>query len=94
MVGDEVVAPSRAMESVDPQPPSTVILQPEKLPSPILGTGAPTTNMTGAAAPSSPAHAMETGQHPLSQARVEETGQLLDALPIRAWHVEDPLGLG
>ncbi|RVX20006.1 hypothetical protein CK203_004812 [Vitis vinifera] len=57
-IEDEVVAPSRAMGRVDPQPPSTVILQPEKLPSPILGTGAPITDMTGAAAPSSPARAL------------------------------------
>ncbi|RVW43928.1 hypothetical protein CK203_072334 [Vitis vinifera] len=79
-IGDEAVAPSRAMGSVDPQPPSSVILQPEKLPSPTLGTGAPTTDMTGEAAPSSPARAMEKGQFPLSQARVEESGQLLDVL--------------
>ena len=62
------------------EPPSSVILQPEKLPSPTLGTGAPTTDMMGEAAPSSPARAMEKGQYPLSQARVEESGQLLDVL--------------
>ena len=91
-IGDEVVAPARAMGSVDPQPPSSIILQPEKLPSPTLGTGAPATDMMGAAAPSSPARAMETGQHPLSQAHVEETGQLLDALAHSslAWAREGP----
>ena len=93
-IGNEVVAPSRAMGSVDPQPPSTVILQPEKLPSQILGTGAPTTDITGAAAPSSPARAMETGQHPLSQAHVEETGQLLDALAHSSLACGRPFGPG
>ena len=94
MVGDEVVASSRAMGSVDPQPPSSVILHPEKLPSLILGTGAPTTDMTGVAAPLSPARAMETGQHPLSQAHVEETGQLLDALAYSSLACGRPFGLG
>ncbi|RVX05974.1 hypothetical protein CK203_018807 [Vitis vinifera] len=41
-IGDDVVAPSRAMGSVDPQTPASVTLQPEKLLSPTLGTVAPT----------------------------------------------------
>ncbi|RVW15130.1 hypothetical protein CK203_083331 [Vitis vinifera] len=80
--------------SVDPQPPSSIILQPEKLPSPTLGTGAPATDMMGAAAPSSPARAMETGQYPLSQARVEETGQLLDVLAHLSLTCGRPFGPG
>ena len=93
-IGDDVVAPSRAMGSVDPQTPASVTLQPEKLLSPTLGTVAPTSDLTGEAAPSSPARAMEKGQYPLSQARVEESGQLLDALAHSSLACGRPFGPG
>ena len=73
-IAEEEQAPSRAKGSVDPQPSSTVFLQPEKLPTSVLGTGAPASDMTGAAAPPSPARGVETSQHSLSQAHDEETG--------------------
>ena len=82
------------MGSVDPQTPASVTLQPEKLLSPTLGTVAPTSDLTGEAAPSSPARAMEKGQYPLSQARVEESGQLLDALAHSSLACGRPFGPG
>ncbi|RVW74674.1 hypothetical protein CK203_052053 [Vitis vinifera] len=65
-IGEDEVAPSRAKGSVDSRPSSTVLLQIVKLPSPVLGSGAPTSDKTGAAATSSRAHEVETGRHPLS----------------------------
>ncbi|KAL6343049.1 hypothetical protein AAG906_017861 [Vitis piasezkii] len=79
-IGEDEVAPSRAKGSVDSRPSSTVLPQTEKLPSPVLGSGAPTSDKTGAAATPSHAHEVETGRHPLSPARDLETGQCMDAL--------------
>ena len=79
-IGEDEVAPSRAKGSVDSRPSSTVLLQTVKLPSPALGSGAPTSDETGAAATSSRAHEVETGRHPLSPARDLETGQGMGAL--------------
>ena len=93
-IEEEEQAPSRAKGSVDPQPSSTVFLQPEKLPPPVLGTGAPASNMTGAAARPSPARAVETGQHSLSQAHNEETGQHLDAMAHSGLACGSSFGLG
>ena len=79
-IGEDEVAPSRAKGSVDSRPSSTVLLQTVKLPSPALGSGAPTSDETGAAATSSRAHEVETGRHPLSPASDLETGQGMGAL--------------
>ena len=79
-IGEDKVAPSHAKGSVDSRPSSTVLPQTEKLPSPVLGSGAPTSDKTGAAATPSHAHKVETGWHPLSPASDLETGQCMDAL--------------
>ena len=57
------MAPSRAIGSVGSQPSSSVSPQPKKPPSPILGSGAPASDKTGAIAPLSHACEVETGLH-------------------------------
>ena len=79
-IGEDEVAPSLAKGSVDSRPSSTVFPQPEKLPPPVLGSGAPTSNKTGAAATLSHAREVETGQRPLSPACDMDMGQSLNAM--------------
>ena len=50
-LGEDEMALSRAKGSVDSRPSSSAFPQPEKLPPPVLGSGAPVADKTGAAAP-------------------------------------------
>ena len=79
-IGEDEVAPSLAKGSVDSRPSSTVFPQPEKLPPPVLGSGAPTSNKTGAAATLSHAREVETSQRPLSPTYDMDMGQSLNAM--------------
>ncbi|RVW52713.1 hypothetical protein CK203_091167 [Vitis vinifera] len=93
-IAEEEQAPSRAKGSVDPQPSSTVFLQPEKLPTSVLGTGAPASDMTGAAAPLRLPVVWRRANIPFPKPTMRKQDSIWMPWPIRAWPVEVPLGLG
>lgn len=59
---EDEVAPSHAEGSVGFLPSSSVPPQPEKLPPPVLGSGAPASDKTVATAPLSHVYEVEMGQ--------------------------------